>query len=220
MLEKSVRNPRTGKLECVFVNLEAVYPNPHDPSEEYCFEELRAASRGWLDRDWAAERRAERPPQERVVLATREAPNVLHPAAHNDENDLAQRIEQDLNINDENEPPRQSKPPKMEIFSDADANVIAASAPAKAKKMHIFTDENENENLAQTAHARSTQPKVKTVPLKDENGDGAAVDQEAEIARRMRKEERANRTRKIKVREVRRDDQTSRSNSFKLLKEC
>ncbi|KAL8715995.1 MAG: hypothetical protein Q9220_000662 [cf. Caloplaca sp. 1 TL-2023] len=50
-------NPRTGKIERVFANLEAVYPDPQDPAEEYSFEELRARSRGWTDRDWALERR-------------------------------------------------------------------------------------------------------------------------------------------------------------------
>ena len=45
-------NPRTGKTERVFVNLDAVYPNPSDPNEEYSFEELRARHRGWFDRDW------------------------------------------------------------------------------------------------------------------------------------------------------------------------
>ena len=50
-------NPRTGKVERVFVNLEAVYPNPNDPLEEYSFEELRARHRGWLDRDWQAAER-------------------------------------------------------------------------------------------------------------------------------------------------------------------
>ncbi|MCJ1405056.1 hypothetical protein MMC11_008282 [Xylographa trunciseda] len=50
--QQEVVNPRTGKLERVFVNLEAVYPNPNDPNEEYSFEELRAKNRGWLDKSW------------------------------------------------------------------------------------------------------------------------------------------------------------------------
>ncbi len=50
-------NVRTGKIERVFVNLEAVYPNDDDHNEEMSFEELRAKSRGWLHRDWAAESR-------------------------------------------------------------------------------------------------------------------------------------------------------------------
>ena len=48
-------NPKTGKIERVFVNLEAVYPNPNDPNEEFSFEELRAKHRGWLQRDWQVE---------------------------------------------------------------------------------------------------------------------------------------------------------------------
>ncbi|KAG9190280.1 checkpoint serine/threonine-protein kinase [Alternaria panax] len=53
-------NPRTGRLEVVFVDLEQVYPNHEDPmSEEYSFEELRAKYRGWMDCDWDAVRRKE-----------------------------------------------------------------------------------------------------------------------------------------------------------------
>lgn len=37
------------------MNLEAVYPNDKDHSEELSFEELRARARGWMSRDWAAE---------------------------------------------------------------------------------------------------------------------------------------------------------------------
>ena len=47
------------------MNLEAVYPNENDHSEEMSFEESRAKSRGWLNRDWAAEskQRIEEPSQ-------------------------------------------------------------------------------------------------------------------------------------------------------------
>lgn len=38
------------------MNLEVVYPNPNNPNEEMSFEELRAKSRGWTSRNWAAER--------------------------------------------------------------------------------------------------------------------------------------------------------------------
>lgn len=52
--QQQITNPRTGKVERVFVNLEAVYPNPDDHNEEMSFEELRAKFRGWTDRDWVA----------------------------------------------------------------------------------------------------------------------------------------------------------------------
>lgn len=58
--QQQTTNPKTGKVERVFVNLEAVYPNPNDPTEELSFEELRAKSRGWLDRNWTAEKRRAR----------------------------------------------------------------------------------------------------------------------------------------------------------------
>jgi checkpoint serine/threonine-protein kinase len=46
-------NPRTGRRERVFVNLEAVYPDYRNPSHEISFEELRAISRGWMQKDWS-----------------------------------------------------------------------------------------------------------------------------------------------------------------------
>ncbi|KAI1844386.1 hypothetical protein JX266_009480 [Neoarthrinium moseri] len=45
-------NPVNGKRERIFVNLEAVYPTPEEPGTELSFEELWAASRGWLDCSW------------------------------------------------------------------------------------------------------------------------------------------------------------------------
>lgn len=48
-------NSKTGRPERVFVNLEAVYPNAADPSEEMSFDELRAAHRGWADKNWREE---------------------------------------------------------------------------------------------------------------------------------------------------------------------
>jgi checkpoint serine/threonine-protein kinase len=50
-------NSKTGRAECVFVNLEAVYPNPAEPSEEMSFDELRAVHRGWADKNWRKESR-------------------------------------------------------------------------------------------------------------------------------------------------------------------
>ncbi|KAF1848547.1 uncharacterized protein K460DRAFT_364542 [Cucurbitaria berberidis CBS 394.84] len=64
-------NPKTGRFEVVFVDLEKVYPNVENPmSEEYSFEELRAKHRGWLDYDWAAIRQKERELAQKVAEAT------------------------------------------------------------------------------------------------------------------------------------------------------
>lgn len=59
--QQQTTNPKTGKIERVFVNLEAVYPDPHDPTLEFSFEELRARARGWSDRDWTAEKMQVKP---------------------------------------------------------------------------------------------------------------------------------------------------------------
>ncbi|KAE8373093.1 Mad3/BUB1 homology region 1-domain-containing protein [Aspergillus bertholletiae] len=45
-------NPRTGRRERVFVNLDAVYPDYTNPNIEVSFEELRAMRRGWMDKKW------------------------------------------------------------------------------------------------------------------------------------------------------------------------
>ena len=47
-------NPRTGRRERVFVDLEAAYPDYRNPSHEVSFEELRAMKRGWMDKNWRA----------------------------------------------------------------------------------------------------------------------------------------------------------------------
>lgn len=46
------KNPTNGKKERVFVDLQAVYPSPEEPSTELSFEEVWAANRGWLSRTW------------------------------------------------------------------------------------------------------------------------------------------------------------------------
>jgi checkpoint serine/threonine-protein kinase len=64
-------NPRTGRRERVFVDLEAVYPDHKNPAHEISFEELRAMRRGWMDKDW---RRQKEPLQQISGNAPGEAP--------------------------------------------------------------------------------------------------------------------------------------------------
>ncbi|TGO55304.1 hypothetical protein BOTNAR_0248g00010 [Botryotinia narcissicola] len=54
-LQQVTINPRNGRSERIFVNLEAVYPSPDEIGTELSFEELRAAHRGWLDKSWEPE---------------------------------------------------------------------------------------------------------------------------------------------------------------------
>ena len=44
-----------GKKERVFVDLRAVYPSPDEPGTELSFEEIWAATRGWLHQSWDTE---------------------------------------------------------------------------------------------------------------------------------------------------------------------
>ncbi|EGX90241.1 checkpoint protein kinase (SldA), putative [Cordyceps militaris CM01] len=54
-------HPQTGKKEYIFVDLAAIYPTPDDPGTEVSFEEIMAATRGWLDCAWEDEKVDERP---------------------------------------------------------------------------------------------------------------------------------------------------------------
>lgn len=152
-------NPKTGRLEVVFVDLEKVYPDHENlMSEEYSFEELRAKHRGWLDYDWAAIRRKEREEAQKAAEAT-----------------------------------------------------AAAKAPKpKAAALLVMRDVEQP-------------PKLQTVPLKGSVDDDVANDEntppsqadieKSKAAKKARREERANRTRKIKVmdvKEIRGETQTSK----------
>lgn len=134
-------NPRTGKIERVFVNLEAVYPNPNDPNEEMSFEELRAQSRGWLEKDWAAERRNEK--QASSISST--IPAAISSPALNAEivggdtpdgqqlSDMVENTESRVDVASSKENARESKPgrPKkmkvMEVKGETQTSEIGDS---------------------------------------------------------------------------------------------
>ncbi|KAI9875380.1 MAG: hypothetical protein M1830_008540 [Pleopsidium flavum] len=71
-------NPKTGKAESVLANMEAIYPDWPQMSSEMSFEELRAAHRGWMCTDWAAEKQRrvleETPAPEVMILTNNEEP--------------------------------------------------------------------------------------------------------------------------------------------------
>lgn len=54
-------NPRSGKVERIFANLELLYPRGgRGANAEVSIDEARAASRGWLSRDWSLSHRKEK----------------------------------------------------------------------------------------------------------------------------------------------------------------
>lgn len=169
-----VINLKTGRPECVFVNLEAVYPDPSDPSIEFCFEELRARHRGWLDRDWAAERRQ------------------------------AQSTNQAQKTAPVNQQPKEQKR-GFAIFSDAPAGEKQSEQerPTSQRGFQIFQDDSENKPSPAQPAPLTIDTSLKVVPIRDENDENRPPSKaDVELAKRMRREERANRTRKIKVMDV------------------
>ncbi|KAG9669794.1 hypothetical protein KCU99_g3021, partial [Aureobasidium melanogenum] len=169
-----VINLKTGRPECVFVNLEAVYPDPSDPSIEFCFEELRARHRGWLDRDWAAERRQ------------------------------AQSTNQAQKTAPINQQPKEQKR-GFAIFSDAPAaeKQPEQERPTSQRGFQIFQDDSENKPTPAQPSPLTIDTSLKVVPIRDENDENRPPSKaDVELAKRMRREERANRTRKIKVMDV------------------
>lgn len=147
-------NPKTGRVEQVFVLLEAIYPQGPDSSVEYCFEELRARHRGWLNRDWRVGKK----------------PKTL--------------------VHEDPEPQPQLVTITMQPMTP----------PKTAKEAAAELAENLEDNLK----------------LSDENNENAPPSQEelerVRLAKKLRKEERANRTRKIKVMAVKESTQTVKTN--------
>jgi checkpoint serine/threonine-protein kinase len=100
-------NPRTGRIESVFVNLEAVYPNPEDPeAEEFCFEELRAQHRGWFDVDWKA---PAKPKTQKMEVFKEEKVPLKEPESESQDiaEGISNQFRESFMINDENAPPSQ-----------------------------------------------------------------------------------------------------------------
>ncbi|GAB7341059.1 hypothetical protein MBLNU457_7380t2 [Dothideomycetes sp. NU457] len=159
-------NAKTGRPECVFVNLEAVYPDPRNPKLEFCFEELRASHRGWAQKDWAAERAAKR-------LQPKEEAQKASPKRSKKQGGFA-IFQDDTSL----------PPPQAEQQSAPPAPVVDIGSELKVLSLN---DENK-------------------IPVANENDENAVPSseqrQQAALAKRLRKEERANRTRKIKVMEV------------------
>lgn len=119
-------NSKTGKPERVFVNLEAVYPNSTDPSEEMSFDELRAIHRGWADKDWSEERI--RPLKAISGNALRSQPMLSDAAVEK----LSRDLEKKASL-DENEASQQSTPGE----SDHNQSQSQDAKPAKQKRMKI-----------------------------------------------------------------------------------
>ncbi|GAB7360832.1 hypothetical protein MBLNU230_g0818t1 [Neophaeotheca triangularis] len=169
MQKMAIFKDETGRRECVFVNLEALYPQP---GQEYCFEELRARHRGWLDVDW----NKERPSSSRQDTET--TTHLEPPAPVSDENFEVSQPSGNM------EQPKAKKQRGFQIFEDQTPSTANTKSPSDDDKVLV-------ESFS------------KTLALNDENDENKAPSkQEADLAKKLRREERANRTRKIQVMDV------------------
>ena len=133
-------------MDFVFASLDAIFPNPDDLSEEYCFEELRAKQRGWLDCSWTREEKQ----------STDEEPQ--------------------------------------------------AGIQCSPEGESALNDIEEIERPIETLERKFQ----KTLALNDVDENGEPLEKERDVEKRLRKEEKANRTRKIKVMEVKAETQTGK----------
>lgn len=112
---QQITNSRTGKIERVFVSLEAVYPNPDDPNEEMSFEELRAKARGWLHKDWAVRDSPKKQNESQLQIEPQEP--TQHMLVNHGELEPSRKLSdtQVDNISDGNDRLRIERPKKMII---------------------------------------------------------------------------------------------------------
>lgn len=179
------------------MNLEAVYPEPSNPSIEFSFEELRARHRGLLDIDWSqVPRQQERLHEQETQPVSESPPKKKGFAIFQDELTPA---------------------PIMPVNDQENAPVTQLDEPKRG--FAIFHDENSENRPQSSSHDRpapiTIDSSLTVVPLRDENDENKPPQQrDADIAKRLRREERANRTRKIKVMEVERQNETQTGMSF------
>ncbi|KAF2027903.1 hypothetical protein EK21DRAFT_70968 [Setomelanomma holmii] len=165
-------NPKTGRLEVVYVDLAKVYPNHDSPmSEEYSFEELRAKHRGWMDYDWAAIRRKEqdeaRAQAEAAALA-KQAVSKAAPLAPKQVEEqptklktvpLKGSIDDEVDANDENTPPSQEDMEKAKAARRA-RREEKANRTRKIKVMDIKEVRGEPQTI-QTNLDSPSKPKIR-----------------------------------------------------------
>ncbi|KAH6646381.1 Mad3/BUB1 homology region 1-domain-containing protein [Truncatella angustata] len=150
-------NPANGKRERVFVNLEAVYPTPEEPGTELSFEEIWAATRGWLDCSW-----------EEYENEENDHDNTLQPIDENVQMDMLNQklatklvVHHDVVELDENGAVKQqhkpSKPKKKKLMEVNETQIIKAKLDSPAKpKMR----KNKSSEPTMTLHTRAATDEI------------------------------------------------------------
>ncbi|KAK3077587.1 hypothetical protein LTS18_009846, partial [Coniosporium uncinatum] len=188
-----VTNPKTGKQECNLVNLEAVYPQAADgdTNVEFSFEELRARTRGWLNRDWRAEKEKQKPkPTPQKVRAVAQRPEIPRT--------MTQAI--DAISPQKTLPQRTAEERKQEILQSIQLAKTGVSA-----KFQVHNDVPQPTATSET--------KLQIHQDTDENAQPCQQSlEDIKAAKKARREEKTNRTRKIRVLEVKNESQTVQTN--------
>lgn len=90
-------NPRTGRRERVFVDLESVYPDYKNPAHEVSFEELRAIRRGWMSKNW----RTQKEPLKQISGNSASEVQLTQPKAPSPDENLPEQFDQKLAIDEQ-----------------------------------------------------------------------------------------------------------------------
>ncbi|PYH90402.1 hypothetical protein BO71DRAFT_487137 [Aspergillus ellipticus CBS 707.79] len=168
-------NPRTGRRERVFVNLDAVYPDYKDPNNEVSFEELRAIKRGWMDKNWRAPKKPLKQISGNAASADLPSENPLEQSL---ENDFPEQFKQKLTVRDDNHDTEQAraaqegksskarKPKLREVKQETQTIKMKFDSPTKNKIRRKSTAEP-----TMTMHTRAATDEIYSIfnqPLKAE----------------------------------------------------
>ncbi|KAH8696263.1 putative checkpoint protein kinase [Talaromyces proteolyticus] len=165
-------NPRTGRRERVFVNLQAVYPDYENPSFEICLEELRAAHRGWLKKDWRKPNKALQEIPTNAAGRVSERPDEI---SDNIENALVDSLNQKLAIDRKSGEPREGKLSKVKKIKMREVNEtqtvktnLDSPTGPKIKRRNVSEP-------TMTFHTRAATDEIYSIfnqPLQSETADG------------------------------------------------
>ncbi|KAF9888076.1 hypothetical protein FE257_009341 [Aspergillus nanangensis] len=164
-------NPRTGRRERVFVNLEAVYPDYSNPEYEVSFEELRAIGRGWMQKNW----RSQKEPLKQIT-------GNENPIERPIDKDLPREFKEKLTMKDSGnsiqQPPSETgktkKPKLREVRGETQTVKMNFDSPTGSKVRRKSTAEP-----TMTMHTRAATDEIYSIfnqPLKAETENAAESD--------------------------------------------
>ncbi|KAJ5908865.1 hypothetical protein N7495_001547 [Penicillium taxi] len=169
-------NPRTGRRERVFVDLESVYPDHNDPTHEVSFEELRAMKRGWMGKSWKGQMDPLQETSGNFSVDGR--PTVFRDPSPG--NDIHEQVEQKLTISDSYSrqggaiASKSAKPRKSKAHGDSQTQTIKMKF--NSPTAHSKVRRKSTREPTMTMHTRAATDEIYDLfnqPLKAETEDTA-----------------------------------------------